>query len=68
MKSFNLIVENGEDGFFISEVVELPGCHTQAKNMEELLERTKEAIEFYLEGEPNFNISTHFVGVQKIKV
>ena len=40
-----IIIEKGEDGYFISEVVELPGCHTQAKTMEELINRTKEAIQ-----------------------
>lgn len=43
-KEFNLIIEQGEDGYLISEVVELPGCHTQAKSFDELLKRTKEAI------------------------
>ena len=44
---FNVIVEQGEDGYLISEVVELPGCHTQAKTYDELLKRTKEAISLY---------------------
>lgn len=48
MADFNLIIEKGEDGYLISEVVELSGCHTQAKNMNELLKRTKEAISLYL--------------------
>lgn len=68
MKSFNLIVEQGEDGYLISEVVELPGCHTQARNMDELLRRTKEAIELCLEEEPKITFSTNFLGVQKIEV
>ena len=46
-KRFTVIVEQGEDGHLISDVVELPGCHTQAKNHEELMKRTKEAIELY---------------------
>ena len=48
---FNIIVEKDEDGYFVSEVIGLPGCHTQAKNMDELIERTKEAITLYLECE-----------------
>jgi predicted RNase H-like HicB family nuclease len=47
-QEFNLIIEQGEDGYFVSEVVELPGCHTQAKSIDELLARTKEAIASYL--------------------
>jgi len=47
VKTFNVIIERGEDGFLISEVVELPGCHTQAKSHDELIKRTKEAISLY---------------------
>ncbi len=64
---FNIIIEKGEDGYFISEVVELPGCHTQAKSMDELIKRTKEAIELYLEANKE-EISGKFIGVQKIEV
>jgi len=49
MRSFTVLVEQDEDGWFISEVLELPGCHTQAKTLDELLKRTKEAITLYLE-------------------
>lgn len=41
---FTIIIEEGEDGYLISEVLELPGCHTQGKTLDELMERTKEAI------------------------
>lgn len=48
-KKFNVIVEQGQDGFLLSDVIELPGCHTQAKTYDELLARTKEAIKLYLD-------------------
>jgi len=47
-KQFTLVIEKDEDDWLISDVVELPGCHTQAKTMDQLLERTKEAIRAYL--------------------
>lgn len=49
IERFNVIVERGEDGYLISEVIELPGCHTQAKTYDELMERTREAISLYLD-------------------
>ena len=67
VKEFNAIIEKGEDGFFISEVVELPGCHTQAKSLDELIKRTKEAISLYLECEIDIPES-NFLGLQKIVV
>lgn len=69
---FDLIIERGEDGYLISEVVGLPGCHTQAKNMDELIERTKEAISLYLDEEKQrtgkINFVNNFLGVQKISL
>lgn len=48
IEKFNVLVEEGEDGYLISDVVELPGCHTQAKTYDDLMKRTKEAISLYL--------------------
>jgi predicted RNase H-like HicB family nuclease len=48
MVSFNVIVEQDEDGMFVSEVIGLQGCHTQGKTLDELMKRTKEAISLYL--------------------
>ncbi len=44
VRKYTVIVEKDEDGWLVSEVLGLPGCHTQAKDMNQLLERTKEAI------------------------
>jgi len=70
MTDFNVIIEKGEDEFYISEVVELPGCHTQAKTIDELMKRTKEAIELCLEEgkDKGINIINRFVGLQKIRI
>lgn len=45
-----LVIERDEKGWLVSEVVELPGCHTQAKSMDELIKRTREAIQAYTRG------------------
>ncbi|MAH03236.1 hypothetical protein CMI39_00420 [Candidatus Pacearchaeota archaeon] len=69
MVNFNIIIEKDEEGYFVSEVVGLPGCHTQAKSMDELIERTKEAITLYLECEkPDIEMGSEFIGIQKIEV
>jgi len=65
---FNLIIEKGEDGYLIAEVAELPGCHTQAKSMDELISRIREAIELYLEVEGTPIVKSNFLGFQKIEV
>lgn len=67
-KTFNVIIEQGVDGFLISNVVELPGCHTQAKTYDELYSRTKEAIELYLDGKKKFKPQVRFVSLQQISI
>jgi predicted RNase H-like HicB family nuclease len=67
-EKFNVVVEEGEDGYLVSDVVELPGCHTQARNYDELMKRTKEAIELYLEVKKPFNIKTKFLGLHQLEV
>jgi len=67
MEKFNVIVEEGEDGYLISDVVELPGCHTQAKTHDELIKRTKEAIELYLSVK-NEEPKSKFLSLQQIEV
>ena len=67
-RTFNIIVEDGQDGYLISSVIELPGCHTQAKTYDELLDRTKEAIELYLDDNKRFKPLNRFVSLQQISV
>ena len=68
-KNYNIIIEKGNDGYYTSQVVGLNGCHTQAKSLDKLIERTKEAIELYLECE-NINKKEipNFVGLQTITI
>ena len=67
-KKYTIIIERDEDDWLVSEVVELPGCHTQAKTVDELIKRTKEAIQAYRGNEEEPEISSEFVGVQQIEV
>ncbi len=50
-REFNVIIERDEDDFFVASVPELQGCHTQAKSLDTLMVRIKEAIELCLEVE-----------------
>lgn len=67
-KEFTVIIEQDEQGYFIAEVPELAGCHTQAKSLDVLMERTKEAIQLCLEVYGRKSPKTHLVGVQKVAV
>jgi predicted RNase H-like HicB family nuclease len=48
-KEFNVVVERDREGFYVASVPELKGCHTQAKSLDELMERIREAAELCLE-------------------
>ncbi len=65
---FTILIEEGEDGYLISEVLELPGCHTQAKTLDELMKRTKDAVSLYLEATKDHVIEDKFIGIQQLKI
>jgi predicted RNase H-like HicB family nuclease len=65
-REFNVVIEKDEDGYFIASVPALRGCHTQAKSLDVLMKRIKEAIELCLEVEKP--VSNQFVGVQRVAV
>jgi len=67
-REFVVVVEQDEEGYFIASVPELRGCHTQAKSLDELQNRIKEAIELCLEVEGEQSHKVRFVGIQKIAV
>jgi predicted RNase H-like HicB family nuclease len=46
---FDVIITQDEDGYFVASVPSLPGCHTQARSLEELALQIKEAIALRLE-------------------
>jgi predicted RNase H-like HicB family nuclease len=48
-KQFDVIVEMDSVGYFVTSVPALPGCHTQTKPLDDLMERIREAIELCLE-------------------
>ncbi len=66
-----MVVERDEDGVLLGEVTEMPGCHTQAKDLKSLEERMKKAIQLYLEANPGARRGSRdprFVGVHVVEV
>ncbi len=69
MREFLVVIERDEDGYLVGSVPSLRGCHTQAKTMDELLERVKEAIQVCLEvEEEDASEPLELVGVQRVAV
>ena len=65
---FNVVIEKDPDGYFVASVPALRGCHTQAKSLDTLMKRVKEAIELCLEVEGDVGGGLDFVGVQRIRL
>jgi len=66
--SFTVAIEKGEDGYYVASVVELPGCHTQAKTLKQLDKRVREAIELNLEARGDDFKVPELVAVKKVHV
>lgn len=67
-REFNVLIEEDEDGILVASVPEIHGCHTQARTLDELMVRTKEAIELCLEVEGLSGPTPKFVGIQRMTV
>lgn len=68
-RDFNVLIERDSEGFYVASVPSLRGCHTQARSLDELMERVREAIELCLEVEEDeAGESLDFVGVQRVTV
>ena len=65
---FSVIVERDEECYYVATVPELPGCHTQARSLDKLIGRIREAIELCLEVEREVRPRTEFIGVQRVSV
>jgi predicted RNase H-like HicB family nuclease len=48
-RDFNVIIERDSEGYYVASVPALRGCHTQARSLDDLMQRLREAIELCLE-------------------
>jgi predicted RNase H-like HicB family nuclease len=67
-KRFSVIIERDQEGYYVASVPSLRGCHTQAKSLDQLIVRIREAIELCMEVEGNDVESLDFIGVQQVSV
>ncbi|NLL37501.1 MAG: type II toxin-antitoxin system HicB family antitoxin [Fretibacterium sp.] len=66
MKTYYMVIERDSEGWYVGSVPALPGCHTQARIIEELTPRMEEAIALYLEDADM--PQSEFIGVQRVTV
>jgi len=68
MQQFDVIIERDSAGNYVGSIPALRGCHTQARSLDELMSRIREAAELCLEVEGQETEDLEFVGVQRITV
>lgn len=67
-RDFNVIIERDSEGNYVASVPSLRGCHTQAKSLDQLMDRIREAILLCIEVEGEATETLDFVGVQRVNV
>lgn len=64
-RTFTVLIEQDEDGYYVATVPALKSCYTQAKSVEALYPRIREVIALCLEEEDP--VPMKFIGVQQLQ-
>ena len=64
-REFDVLIERDSEGYYVATVPALRGCHTQARSLDQLMDRVREAIQLCLEVEGDDAQHLDFVGVHR---
>jgi predicted RNase H-like HicB family nuclease len=67
-RQFDVVIERDEEGMYVASVPLLPGCHTDATSLDELMVEIREAIELCLEVKGHEPSNLEFVGIQRVTI
>jgi predicted RNase H-like HicB family nuclease len=67
-RQFDVVIERDGEGYYVASVPQLAGCHTQARSLDEVMTRIREAIELCLEVEGTPASNLEFVGIQRVTI
>ena len=67
-RQFDVVIERDEEGMYVASVPQLPGCHTDAPSLDELMMEIREAIELCLEVQGGDATPLEFVGIQRVTI
>ena len=66
--NFTVLIEPDEDGIYVANVPDIPGCYTQGRTVEQAMERIREAIQVCLEADDEEILPMKFIGVRQLEV
>ena len=67
-RQFDVVIERDASGCYVASVPQIPACHTQARSLDEVAKRIREAIELCLEVEGAPEHDLEFVGIQRVTI
>lgn len=67
-RQFDVVIERDEEGMYVASVPQLPGCHTDAASLDELMAEIREAIELCLEVQGEAPVPLEFIGIQRVTI
>jgi predicted RNase H-like HicB family nuclease len=67
-REFRVIIELDAEGYYVASVPELRGCHTQAKSLDKLMDRVRDAIQVCLDVQDEPAVEPQFIGIQRVLV
>ena len=67
-RKFTVVIERDEEGYYVATVPALRGCHTQARTLDTLMKRVREAIQLCLDSDDSGEPQLELVGIQQIIV
>ena len=67
-RQFDVVIERDDEGMYVASVPQLPGCHTDASSLDELMVEIREAIELCLELEGQEPSNLEVIGIQRVTV
>jgi len=62
------VIERDSEGCYAASVPQIPACHTQARSLDKVTVRIREAIELWLEVEGAPDQDLEFVGIQRVTI
>ena len=68
VRQFDVVIERDEEGMYVASVPQLPGCHTDAPSLDELMAEIREAIELCLEVQGESPANLEFIGIQRVTI
>lgn len=67
-RQFAVVIERDSEGYYVGSVPSLPGCHAQARSLDELSERIREAIALCLEEQGEEAGLLDFIDVHRVTI